>query len=356
MKNNREKKILIIGPLPPPAHGEALAIADVANSLENKILLNTNHSQLNYFKGFRLFNALQDIFLMLKFFGLLWRIDVVYISLKRSFWGGLKDIYFINIAKFFNKRVVAHVHGGSFEEYYTALAKRHRLRVKKAINKINKIIVLSDFSKRQFLKICPAEKIIVINNYIRKIDYRRKKINKNDSLKILYLSHVVEEKGIFSFLSLADAAFKNKKNWEFDIYGYFSVADKNKFKKMIAALPNTAYLKELTKNKTAVLQKYDILIFPSRLKEGQPLVILEAMSSGVTVLANSIGGVPDIIKNGVTGFLVKNNNISEYLRRIKKIDSDRSLLKKIGGAAGKEVENNYSLNNLNKIMEVLYED
>lgn len=356
MKNKRQKKVLIIGPLPPPAHGEALAIADVAKAIKKKIILNTNHSQLNYFSGFRLFNAFKDIFLMAVFLFKVWQVDILYLSLKRSFWGGLKDLYFINVAKLLNKRIVAHVHGGSFTDYYNSLVSVHKKIVTNTLAKINKIIVLSSFSQKQFLSLCAPNKLTIINNYITDIRYQRKKYNTTGPLKILYLSHVVEEKGIFAFLSSAEKAQQLKMAWQFDIYGHFSVKNKKKFSSLLQKLKNTTYLNELTKNKLTVLQKYDILIFPSLLKEGQPLVILEAMSAGLTVLSNNIGGVADIIESGRTGFLIKNNQQSEYFSVLQKITSERALLKKIGNAAGQEIVKNYSIKNLAKILEVLYED
>lgn len=49
----------------------------------------------------------------------------------------------------------------------------------------------------------------------------------------------------------------------------------------------------------------DILIAPSRLNEGLPLVIQEAMAAGLLVIATAIGGIPELVKHGITGYLLE---------------------------------------------------
>ena len=56
-------------------------------------------------------------------------------------------------------------------------------------------------------------------------------------------------------------------------------------------------------NAPLYLQAFNIFVLPS-LKEGLPYVLLEAGSAGLPVVATSVGGVPDIIQNGVSGILV----------------------------------------------------
>jgi len=57
------------------------------------------------------------------------------------------------------------------------------------------------------------------------------------------------------------------------------------------------------KNVISYFKKMDMFVLPS-LSEGMPLVILESMAMNVPVIATSVGGVPEIIKNGQTGLLI----------------------------------------------------
>lgn len=63
---------------------------------------------------------------------------------------------------------------------------------------------------------------------------------------------------------------------------------------------------------------FDVLILSSNM-EGMPLVILEAMASGTPIVANNVGAVSEVVKDGFNGFVVKNG---DYVSAIKKIQED----------------------------------
>ena len=68
----------------------------------------------------------------------------------------------------------------------------------------------------------------------------------------------------------------------------------------------------------AVYQAIDILAMPS-LEEGLPMALLEAMASGVPVVASSVGQIPKIIKDGETGFLVRPKDVEGLVSVLERI-------------------------------------
>lgn len=82
-----------------------------------------------------------------------------------------------------------------------------------------------------------------------------------------------------------------------------------------------------------ILSMSDYLIMPS-LHEGLSYAIIEAMASECIVIANDIDGVNNLIKDGINGFLVKNNSIDEYAKKIISIEHEspsvRNKIKKAG--------------------------
>jgi len=86
----------------------------------------------------------------------------------------------------------------------------------------------------------------------------------------------------------------------------------------------------------------DALLMPSTF-EALPLTLLEAMASGVPVVASNINGIPEVIEDGVNGFLVPPTDINALVNRIELIYNDRSLLYQMGVAARKTIALRFSL-------------
>lgn len=80
------------------------------------------------------------------------------------------------------------------------------------------------------------------------------------------------------------------------------------------------------------ITSYDVLVLPSRL-DGRPVVVLEALALGVPVVASAVGGLPELVLDGVNGFLCQPGAIDEFASRIAKLTLDRELLKEMKHAA-----------------------
>jgi len=78
-------------------------------------------------------------------------------------------------------------------------------------------------------------------------------------------------------------------------------------------------------------QQADIFFSPS-MQEGCPLVVLEAMASGLPVLATDISGSQDLIKTGINGIVVKPGNVDEMAGALYRMAGDTSLRKQCASA------------------------
>jgi len=97
---------------------------------------------------------------------------------------------------------------------------------------------------------------------------------------------------------------------------------------------------------------FDCLVQPA-LWEGCPYVILEAMAMGVPVIANSVGGVPEIIKEG-TGILIPPEKPEKLAKAIAKLCDNRKLAKKIGNKGRARVLKNFIHSEKIKQLEEIY--
>jgi len=80
----------------------------------------------------------------------------------------------------------------------------------------------------------------------------------------------------------------------------------------------------------------DILVLPS-LSEGRPNVVLEALSCEVPVVATDVGGIPELIIDGETGYLVPSKNPVELAEKINKLLEDESKREKMGQVGRKSI-------------------
>ena len=76
-------------------------------------------------------------------------------------------------------------------------------------------------------------------------------------------------------------------------------------------------------------QNYFALLVPSIWQEPFGMIVVEAMSQGLPVIATKVGGIPEIITHGETGLLVAPDNPDELAHNVKKIIENPILYNKI---------------------------
>ncbi|HET6594084.1 MAG TPA: glycosyltransferase family 4 protein [Anaerolineales bacterium] len=88
-------------------------------------------------------------------------------------------------------------------------------------------------------------------------------------------------------------------------------------------------------------QQANLFLFPSR-HEGMPNALLEAMASGLPVVASCIAGNEELVMDGKTGCLVPSEDADALQRALKKLLLDSALREQMGRASRQRVEENYS--------------
>jgi glycosyltransferase involved in cell wall biosynthesis len=100
-----------------------------------------------------------------------------------------------------------------------------------------------------------------------------------------------------------------------------------------ADLPQIRLLPEVDPSQTpALIAGCDAVLVPSR-DEVTPLVILEAMSAGKPVIASAIGGIPEMIVDGQTGFLFPPQDARQLADIIARLAKDLSARESVAAAA-----------------------
>lgn len=93
-----------------------------------------------------------------------------------------------------------------------------------------------------------------------------------------------------------------------------------------------------------LLKESRFVVAPSEWYENCPMVILEAFAAGKPVIATKMGGIPELINDGVDGMLYESGNADELANCIRKLAENPELAVEMGRNARKKVEQNYSMN------------
>ncbi len=102
------------------------------------------------------------------------------------------------------------------------------------------------------------------------------------------------------------------------------------------------------------LSNFDVFAFPSNY-EGLGSSILDAMNLGIPVVATNVGGIPDIVKDGVSGLLIERGNSEQLADKIIELRSNRSLKDQLV-AGGRIVEKKHSVESISQQNLALYEE
>ena len=94
-------------------------------------------------------------------------------------------------------------------------------------------------------------------------------------------------------------------------------------------------------------------VLPST-SEGTPIAVLEAMGYGLPVIASRVGGLNELIVNGVNGFLVTPGNVSELREKIRLLAHNPELCQRLGRNAKHLIEQKYSISKIAKEVERVY--
>ena len=97
----------------------------------------------------------------------------------------------------------------------------------------------------------------------------------------------------------------------------------------------------------------NIYVQPSRF-EGVPNSVLEAMASGLPVVATDVGGVQEVVQNGKTGLLVDPDNDTQLIEAIESLIAIADKRRALGALALKRVTSRFSIQKMVSDYEHLY--
>ena len=104
-----------------------------------------------------------------------------------------------------------------------------------------------------------------------------------------------------------------------------------------------------------ILASLDVLVLPSFAHEGIPQIILQAQAMARGVVATTIGGIPEVVEDGVTGLLIPPREPELLAEKIQLLLDDPDLRARLGRQARAHIEKSYSLDAMGERVLRLYD-
>src|SRR6202521_4145478 len=120
---------------------------------------------------------------------------------------------------------------------------------------------------------------------------------------VVFVGRLIFNKGPQYLLSAAPRVLERHPDARFVFVGDGPMADELRATTHATGLDGAVEFTGVTDDVPRVLRRADVVVRPS-LSEGMPLTVLEAMACGLPVVASTVGGNPEIVRDGITGFLV----------------------------------------------------
>ena len=340
--------------LPPPVHGSSI----VGEIIKNSPLIN------NSFQG-RYINLLisrsvnesgKTNFVKMVRFILIWfqlfghliqrKPHLCYYALTTTGAGFHKDCVLVALLRIFHIRIIYHLHNKGIRKNQNKKMDDFLYRF---VFKNSPVILLSEHLYVDVEKYvlpwdvyyCPNG----IKNCPRKTDFLS--LPEIRPFKILFLSNLIKSKGVFDLIEACSLLMKKGYRFKCDFVGGEGDVSEPQFNTYIKKKKLTENIKYLGKRfgklKEAAYDQADVFVLPTS-NECFPLTILEAMQHSLPVISTFEGGIPDMVEDGITGFLIPQHDISALADRLELLLRNSALRKQMGKSGRIKYENNFTLN------------
>lgn len=332
--------------------GPALDVRGGISSVSRELLENglREHAEIEYISsmvdGSKARKALQAMAALIRFRRLLPDYELVHIHISKGASFYRKEM-FAKAAMARGVPFILHEHDGEFRKSFESGDDAYRERVRGLFGSAAKVIVLSEEWYEYFAgNICEESKLVVLHNAVKAPgeDYIKRKYSLDSPERsILFLGRLDAHKGPDVLLRAASRIAGGFPDMRllFGGDGYqqryaslareLGIADRCEFMGWVTG-----------EDKESLFAKSAVYCLPSKF-EGMPMSVVEAMAHGLPTVSTPVGGTPQVISDGVDGFLVEVGNEEQLARTLSHLLSDADLRERIGRAAYEKIKGKFDI-------------
>ncbi|GJQ57452.1 MAG: colanic acid biosynthesis glycosyltransferase WcaL [Candidatus Scalindua sp. AMX11] len=259
-------------------------------------------------------------------------------------------------------KVVTTFHGGDM----TKFIKKNGVDVYEHLfEKGDAFLPISDRWKNELIRLgCNERKIMVHRMGIdtNKFSLSQRTPKNTGGLQILSVARLIEKKGIQYSIQAVARVLREHPNIEYKIAGDGPLRkDLEKLVRGLNIANNVKLCGWKSQEEIVELMKdADILLAPSVTgedgdQEGIPVILMEALSQGLPVISTQHSGIPELIQDGESGFLLPERDVDGLVEKLKYLIMHQDIWPQMGQAGRKYVEGNYDINRLNDKLIDIYQ-
>ncbi|ESA37253.1 group 1 glycosyl transferase [Leptolyngbya sp. Heron Island J] len=259
----------------------------------------------------------------------------------------------MTIALVFQKPVLLHTHGSEFHLFYNQLPCFLKSIINWGIHK-SFLISLSDSWEAWYIEHCglDPQKSFVLKNPVNFPAEILQRTNA-DEVKIIFLGKINLRKGVFDLLH-AFSQLKPQLQAQTSLI-FAGSGDNEELLELARSLDIHSHIKLLgwinAVQRDQLLADASIFILPSY-NEGLPMALLEAMAFGVPPVTTPVGGIPEVVIDGINGIIVNPGDIKGLTEAMATLISKADLRNKMGYQARESVRPLSTQNYAQSLFEV----
>lgn len=325
--------ILILGKLPPPLMGPAIATQIILNSsLRNEFNLVHLDTRMNKdvatMGRWSLSKMLRSVSIYVEFVQKIrqHQPQLILVPISQTTMGFFKDAPFIWLGKLMGKKVLIQLRGSNFNNWINSASGLTKSLVRTTLKKCVGVIVLGNNLKHLFKDYFTDEYIFVVPNGA---NYELPTKN-TTALNVLYLANFLPSKSFDDVLkALVILKQKGITNFNFQAAGAW---DNETFKQQCLAIIEENQLTHVElfppqsgAAKMRLFANASIFVFCPKMPEGHPWVMVEAMANGLPIIATDQGAIVESVLDGKNGFIVPAESPETIAEKLEVLISDTEL-------------------------------
>jgi glycosyltransferase involved in cell wall biosynthesis len=273
----------------------------------------------------------------------------VHLASRASFW---RKLVFVLPAFLLRIPVILHLHGGEFHIFY---GKESGAIAKWCIRTVFKlssaVVVLSDSWARWVRVTLAGANAVVIYN---PVTVPPESAMAREPGTVLFLGRLIKGKGTFVLLDATARLVASGVTVKLLLGGDGDIDTFRKYASDLGIADRVEFLGWVNgERKSQLLCTAGIYCLPS-FNEGLPISLLEAMAIGMPVVTTPVGGIPEVVSDGIEGYLVPPGDADALAARLRELLGNRVLAERMGDMGRKKVLQVFAADVIVKQFDALY--